>query len=159
MHQGSDTIPVDFLLGKKTRSKIKSHHNLLISNCIAQSRAMAFGTSKKIIENELSKKSLSDKKFRELTKHMEVSGNKPSTTYIFNCLTPKVLGKLIAYYEHKAFVMGYIWNINSFDQLGVELGKKLAQEINEVINDPSSLNYNLDSSSIGLIEHFKNKSS
>jgi len=159
MHQGTDTIPVDFLVGKKTRSKIKTHHNLLVSNCIAQSRAMAFGSSKKIIEKELSAKSLSNKKFSELTKHMEVSGNKPSTTYMFNSLTPKILGKLIAYFEHKVFVMGCIWNINSFDQLGVELGKKLAQEINEIIIDPNLLNNNLDSSSAGLIENFKNKSS
>ncbi len=159
MHQGTDTIPVDFLIGKKTRSKIKTHHNLLVSNCIAQSRAMAFGSSKKIIEKELSAKSLSNKKFSELTKHMEVSGNKPSTTYMFNSLTPKILGKLIAYFEHKVFVMGCIWNINSFDQLGVELGKKLAQEINEIIIEPNLLNNNLDSSSAGLIENFKNKSS
>lgn len=159
MHQGTDVIPVDFLIGKNTRSKIKTHHNLLVSNCIAQSRAMAFGSSKKIIEKELSEKSLSNEKLNELTKHMEVSGNKPSTTYMFDSLTPKVLGKLIAYFEHKVFVMGYIWNINSFDQLGVELGKKLAQEINEIIIEPNLLNNNLDSSSAGLIANFKNKSS
>ncbi|MBT4203872.1 MAG: glucose-6-phosphate isomerase [Rhodobiaceae bacterium] len=159
MHQGTDVIPVDFLIGKNTRSKIKTHHNLLVSNCIAQSRAMAFGSSKKIIEKELSEKSLSNEKLNELTKHMEVSGNKPSTTYMFDSLTPKVLGKLIAYFEHKVFVMGCIWNINSFDQLGVELGKKLAQEINEIITEPNLLNNNLDSSSAGLIANFKNKSS
>ena len=159
MHQGTDVIPVDFLIGKNTRSKIKTHHNLLVSNCIAQSRAMAFGSSKKIIEKELSEKSLSSEKFSELTKHMEVSGNKPSTTYMFDSLTPKVLGKLIAYFEHKVFVMGYIWNINSFDQLGVELGKKLAQEINEIITERNLLSHNLDSSSAGLIANFKNKSS
>tara|TARA_B110000305_G_scaffold242211_1_gene321288 strand:- start:3427 stop:5070 length:1644 start_codon:yes stop_codon:yes gene_type:complete len=159
MHQGTDVIPVDFLIGKNTRSKIKTHHNLLVSNCIAQSRAMAFGSSKKIIEKELSEKSLSSEKFCELTKHMEVSGNKPSTTYMFDSLTPKVLGKLIAYFEHKVFVMGYIWNINSFDQLGVELGKKLAQEINEIITERNLLSHNLDSSSAGLIANFKNKSS
>ena len=159
MHQGTDVIPVDFLIGKNTRSKIKTHHNLLVSNCIAQSRAMAFGSSKKIIEKELSEKSLSNEKLNELTKHMEVSGNKPSTTYMFDSLTPKVLGKLIAYFEHKVFVMGCIWNINSFDQLGVELGKKLAQEINEIIIEPNLLNNNLDSSSAGLIANFKNKSS
>jgi glucose-6-phosphate isomerase len=159
MHQGTDVIPVDFLIGKNTRSKIKTHHNLLVSNCIAQSRAMAFGSSKTIIEKELSEKSLSSEKFSELTKHMEVSGNKPSTTYMFDSLTPKVLGKLIAYFEHKVFVMGYIWNINSFDQLGVELGKKLAQEINEIITERNLLSHNLDSSSAGLIANFKNKSS
>ena len=110
-------------------------------------------------DKELSEKSLSNEKLNELTKHMEVSGNKPSTTYMFDSLTPKVLGKLIAYFEHKVFVMGCIWNINSFDQLGVELGKKLAQEINEIITEPNLLNNNLDSSSAGLIANFKNKSS
>jgi len=117
LHQGTQIIPVDFLIAAKTSDTCNEQHKLLISSCIAQSRALMLG--------------------RTVASHPEKNcpGNRPSTTIIFDQLCPTTLGNLIALYEHKVFVQGIIWNIQSFDQWGVELGKELVVEIASNLND------------------------
>jgi glucose-6-phosphate isomerase len=117
LHQGTRLIPVDFLLPAKSSGGTQVQHNLAIANCLAQSEALMDGYNEK-----------GSDPFRV---H---KGNNPSNTIVFDRLTPEVLGQLIALYEHKVFVEGVIWGINSFDQFGVELGKKLAGGIRKSTN-------------------------
>jgi glucose-6-phosphate isomerase len=134
LHQGTQMVPVDFLapLSKEGDQK---HHALLLANCFAQAQALMQG------ENHTDP-------------HKHFAGNKPSTTILYSELTPKILGSLIAMYEHRTFVQGLLWQINSFDQWGVELGKKLAVSIYENINSKATIE-ELDSSTKNLVELYK----
>ena len=143
LHQGTILIPCDFIGFKKGLiPKLNDHHLKLMANCIAQSEALAFGKSKEQVEEEGTTK--------EKVPHKVFEGNHPSNTIIAPKLTPNILGQLIALYEHKIFVEGVIWNINSFDQWGVELGKTLANNIyKEIVSKKTDLNH--DSSTNYLI--------
>jgi glucose-6-phosphate isomerase len=125
LHQGTNLIPVDFLLAQKPAHPYTHHHQLLIANCLAQSEALLNGRT----ETEALVELKDTEEAQRLAKHKIIAGNKPSNTLIFPELSPKILGSLIALYEHKVFVEGIIWQVNSFDQYGVELGKKLAERI------------------------------
>jgi len=149
--QGTQTIPVDFIAPAKNHNNIGNHQLLLLANCLAQSQALMQGRSKKEIIEELQKQNLSQTEIDSLTPHKVIPGNIPSNTILTQELTPKTLGALIALYEHKVFVQGIIWQINSFDQWGVELGKKLANAIIPILEHTKSAE-NLDASTRGLIE-------
>jgi glucose-6-phosphate isomerase len=136
IHQGTKLIPCDFLAPLHTHnpiappgSKPSEHHRILLSNCFAQAEALMMGKSEAEVRAELSKQGMSGAALEALVPHKVFEGNRPSTTILFEKLTPRTLGALVAMYEHKIFVQGAIWQINSFDQWGVELGKQLAKAI------------------------------
>jgi len=130
LHQGTDIIPCDFLVAALSHEKDQAHQKMLIANCLAQSEALMVGRSPQQVI-ELMQPDIDN----DLVPHKVFEGNRPSNTFIYRKLTPFVLGKLIAFYEHKVFVQGIIWGINSFDQWGVELGKQLAADIQPLLDD------------------------
>lgn len=145
IHQGTKLIPTDFIGFKESLHDTGDHQEKLISNLIAQTEALMCGKTEKTVREELKKNDLSPKTIDQLTPFKVFSGNRPTNTLLINKLTPYNLGALIALYEHKIFVQGVLWNIYSYDQWGVELGKQLANSVlsdfqNEKINqhDPST---------------------
>ncbi len=133
LHQGSDIVPCDFLVAAKSHEKEHTQQQILAANCFAQSEAMMVGRSIEEVMQSLEGRGYSDKIIADLAPHKVFEGNRPSSTFLYEKLTPFILGQLIAFYEHKVFVQGIIWGINSFDQWGVELGKLLAVEIEPFI--------------------------
>ena len=129
LHQGTTVIPVDFIAAVHGNGKLPEHHRLLLANCIAQSEALMLGKTETEVHAELRAQGLNAAEIYTLTPHKFFAGNRPSNTILLDSLTPKSLGALIALYEQKAFVQGVIWDVNSFDQWGVELGKQLAKTI------------------------------
>ena len=154
IHQGTKFIPADFLAPAVSHNPIGEHHNILLSNFFAQTEALMNGKTKEEVVAELKKAGKTDLEIEKLTPHKIFEGNKPTNSILFKKLTPRVLGSLIAMYEHKNFVQGVIWNIFSFDQWGVELGKQLANRILPEIKDDKPVNSH-DSSTNGLINAFK----
>ena len=126
LHQGTDIVPADFLIAKKPLSADPLHHNILLANCFAQSETLAVGRDLEATKNSLRTRGFSEGDVARLALYQTFPGNRPSNTILYEQLTPKVMGMLIALYEHKVFVQGTIWQINSFDQFGVELGKEMA---------------------------------
>jgi glucose-6-phosphate isomerase len=129
LHQGTQLIPIDFIGCLKPHYAISDHHEKLLANFYAQPQALMIGKSESEAETEMKKQGLSDEEIKTLLPYQVFTGNRPSNTILLNELTPSSLGELIAWYEHKIFVQGIIWNIYSFDQWGVELGKQLAGKI------------------------------
>ena len=139
LHQGTDVVPVDFMIAANVTHGLIGHHEKLIANFLAQSEALAFGKTKGIALNEMLDQGFDLEKATNLAPHRSFEGNKPSTSIIYESMTPFVLGRLIALYEHKVFVQGAIWNVNSFDQWGVELGKVAAVDIGKVLEGDASI--------------------
>lgn len=129
IHQGTKMIPSDFICFIKTLNPTGSHHRQLMANFLAQTEALAFGLDEKSVIHNLKQSGLDDEEIKKLTPFKIFKGNKPTNSILIDKLTPKSLGSLIAMYEHKIFIQGIIWRINSFDQMGVELGKVLAKAI------------------------------
>lgn len=129
IHQGTHLIPIDFIAALNNPLSSKEQHQTLLSNCLAQSEALMRGRSEEEIRAALIASGYNAGEIELLTPHKVIAGNKPSNTLLFNELSPATLGALLALYEHKVFVQGVIWKINSFDQWGVELGKHLADQI------------------------------
>lgn len=129
IHQGTQFIPCDFIVPANSLNETGDHHLKLLSHCFAQSEALMNGRSETEVRNELQTRGLSEGEMEKLIPFMVFTGNRPSNTFLLDKVTPRTLGSLIAMYEHKIFVQGVLWNIFSFDQWGVELGKKLAQKI------------------------------
>jgi glucose-6-phosphate isomerase len=152
IHQGTKLIPSDFIGFVKPLYGDEDHHDKLMSNFFAQTEALMNGKSQEQVQAEFDKQGLSAEKTSVLLPFKVFSGNKPTNTILIQKLTPKSLGSLIAMYEHKIFVQGIIWNIFSFDQWGVELGKQLANSILEEINTKEVKNH--DSSTKFLLKHF-----
>jgi len=153
IHQGTKMIPADFIGYKHSLHGDVDHHNKLMANFFAQTEALMNGKTKKEVINELQEKNLSNNEIEELAPYKVFSGNKPTNTFLIDKLTPESLGALIAAYEHKIFVQGVIWNIFSYDQWGVELGKQLAST---VLNDiEKSRLSDHDSSTMNLLQSFK----
>jgi len=156
IHQGTKLIPVDFLAPCQSQHQgegFARHHSILLSNFLAQGEALMKGKTQEEALLELRKSGLKEETIADLLPHKVFPGNRPTTSILFRRLTPKTLGSLIAMYEHKIFVQGIIWNINSFDQWGVELGKQLAQAI-QVELDKGSIATSHDSSTNALIDYF-----
>ena len=139
LHQGTDVVPVDFMISANVTHGLIGHHDKLIANFLAQSEALAFGKTKEIALNEMLDQGLDLEKATNLAPHRSFEGNKPSTSIIYESMTPFTLGRLIALYEHKVFVQGAIWDVNSFDQWGVELGKVAAVDIGKVLDGDASI--------------------
>lgn len=154
LHQGTKLVPIDLLASLSNISGEIKHQDALMSNVLAQAEALMRGKTIEEVESELQSANLSSEQIKELSPHKVFSGNRPSNTFLFDQLNPKTLGSLIAMYEHKIFVQGVIWNINSFDQWGVELGKQLATRILGELEDLESAKSNHDSSTSGLINHY-----
>jgi glucose-6-phosphate isomerase len=154
IHQGTKMIPADFLAPAISHNPIGEHHDILLSNFFAQTEALLNGKTKKEVIEELMKEGKGDAEIEELYPHKLFAGNKPTNSILFKKLTPRVLGSLIAMYEHKIFVQGVIWNIFSFDQWGVELGKQLAKKVLPELGDNQPVDSH-DSSTNGLINAFK----
>ena len=152
LHQGTKLIPVDFLAPMQSHNPLGDHHAILISNFIAQTEALMRGKSGDEARRELAHLPLEEAE--ALLPHKVFPGNRPTNTIVFRKLTPRVLGQLIAMYEHKIFVQGIIWNINSFDQWGVELGKQLAKVVlPELQGRKEPVDH--DSSTKGLIGYYR----
>ncbi len=154
IHQGTRLIPADFLAPRESRHALGEHHSILLSNFFAQTEALMKGKSQQEARAELATMELSGDKLKALLPHKIFSGNKPTNSIIFDKLDPKTLGTLIALYEHKVFVQGIIWNINSFDQWGVELGKQLAKTIGPELKQSVPVTGH-DASTNGLINDYK----
>ena len=129
LHQGTEFVPADFVIPAISHNEIGNHHLILMANILAQSEALMKGKTVEESAEELKKSGKSDEEIEKLKYYKSFSGNRPSNTIILRKIDPYTLGMLVAMYEHKVYVQGVIWNINSFDQFGVELGKKLALNI------------------------------
>ncbi|HUE84819.1 MAG TPA: glucose-6-phosphate isomerase [Vicinamibacterales bacterium] len=154
IHQGTRLIPCDFLVGAQAHHELAGHHATLMANCFAQSEALAFGKTDDEARAELERQGLAPDAVARLLPHKVFPGNRPSTTFAYRRLGPKTLGMLLALYEHRVFVMGAIWNINSFDQWGVELGKQLAKRIRPEIDADAPVTTH-DASTNGLVNYVK----
>jgi glucose-6-phosphate isomerase len=154
IHQGTAVIPCDFLVAAQPHERLGRHHQMLVANCLAQSEALMKGRTLAEAEAEMRARGMADGQIRAIAPHRVFDGNRPSNTFLYRKLTPFMLGMLIALYEHKVFVQGAVWDINSFDQWGVELGKVLAVEIEPLLAADDKAR-GRDSSTIGLIEAYK----
>jgi glucose-6-phosphate isomerase len=155
IHQGTQLIPADFIAPAISHNQIGKHHTLLMSNFFAQTEALMNGKTKEIVVSELKKANLSDEAIEKLSPFKVFEGNKPTNSFLVKKIDPKTLGALIAMYEHKIFVQGVIWNIFSYDQWGVELGKQLANSILPELENEETVSSH-DSSTNALINQFKN---
>ncbi|GAM78786.1 glucose-6-phosphate isomerase [Vibrio ishigakensis] len=154
IHQGTKLIPCDFIAPAVSHNPTGDHHQKLMSNFFAQTEALAFGKSQEVVEAELKAAGKSAEEIAELAPFKVFEGNRPTNSILVKQITPRTLGNLIAMYEHKIFVQGIIWNIFTFDQWGVELGKQLANQILPELADNAEINSH-DSSTNGLINAFK----
>ena len=155
IHQGTKLIPTDFIGYIESLYGNTDHHNKLMSNYFAQTEALMNGKTEAEVLGEFKGQALSQQEINKLTPFKIFEGNKPTTSLLIQKLTPESLGKLIAMYEHKIFVQGIVWNIYSFDQFGVELGKQLAKSIlNELQEIDTSASH--DSSTQNLLSRYKN---
>jgi len=153
IHQGTQMIPADFLAPMHSHNPLGEHHAILLANCFAQTEALMLGKTAEEARAELDAQGYSGDKLEVLLPHKVFAGNKPSNTLLFDRLDPHTLGMLIALYEHKVFVQSVVWNINPFDQWGVELGKQLTGKILLELRDPG-IDAKHDSSTTGLIDYF-----
>jgi glucose-6-phosphate isomerase len=154
LHQGPDLIPVDFITALKPSHGLEGHHTALLANCFAQAEAFMRGKTSAEVRSELQSQGLDESATDALVPHKTFPGNRPSNTILMDALTPATLGALIALYEHKVFVQGALWGVNSFDQWGVELGKSLAKGIQTELLGKSDPELH-DSSTNGLIARAK----
>lgn len=155
LHQGTDVIPCEFIVAANGHEPdLAHHHALLVANCLAQSEALMNGRTREEAEALLVAEGKSVAEVARLAPHKEFPGNRPSLTIVHDRLTPRALGRLIALYEHRVFVEGAVWNINSFDQWGVELGKVLANELLPMLDgrEPAT---GRDSSTLGLLARLR----
>ncbi|MEM8795653.1 MAG: glucose-6-phosphate isomerase [Pseudomonadota bacterium] len=154
LHQGTDIIPCDFLLAAKPTDADEEHHNILSANCFAQSEALMVGKTEAEVRHELEAEGKTETEIARLVPHKVFQGDRPSNTILYEQLDPETLGQLIALYEHKVFVQGIVWGVNSFDQWGVELGKALAKRLLPVL-DGAPPPEGQDASTRALVSRFR----
>ncbi len=154
IHQGTKLIPCDFIAPAVSQNPIGDHHPKLLSNFFAQTEALMNGKTEEEVVAEFKAKGTSEEDIKRLTPFKVFEGNRPTNSILFEKLTPRTLGSLLAMYEHKIFAQGVIWNVFSFDQWGVELGKQLANKILPELADDKDVNTH-DSSTNGLINYYK----
>ncbi|WGG51720.1 glucose-6-phosphate isomerase [Rugamonas sp. DEMB1] len=150
LHQGSDVTPIDFIAALRPTHDLPGHHDSLLANCFAQSEAFMTGKTGDEVRADLRAQGLGEVEAEALVPHKTFPGNRPSNTILMDQLTPPLLGALVALYEHKTFVQGVLWDVNSFDQWGVELGKVLAKNIHHELTGEIAPERH-DSSTNGLI--------
>jgi glucose-6-phosphate isomerase len=153
IHQGTDVIPCDFLIAANPHEHLPPHHDKLVANVLAQSEALMLGKSRDEVVAELRATGLGETEIDALAPHKMFPGNRPSNTFLYPKLTPEMLGALVALYEHKVFVQGTIWNVNSYDQWGVELGKQLAKALLPKVQGTEPADGH-DSSTQGLLAQY-----
>lgn len=156
IHQGTKLIPCDFLAGVESQNPLGSHHAILLSNFLAQTEALMKGRTPEEARAELTIQGYSGAELELLTRAKTFMGNRPTNSFLYQKLTPATLGTLIALYEHKIFAQGIIWRVNSFDQMGVELGKQLAKAILPELDGTQPVHTH-DSSTNGLINAIKSR--
>ena len=156
IHQGTELIPADFIAYVKSCNEVSDHQEKLMANFFAQTEALAFGKTEEEAREELVKSGISENEINRLVNYKVFHGNTPTNSLLFNTLTPFSLGQLIAMYEHKIFVQGVIWNVFSFDQFAVELGKVLAGKILAELENSEKITSH-DSSTNGLMNYFKDR--
>ncbi|ASL26082.1 glucose-6-phosphate isomerase [Azotobacter chroococcum] len=156
LHQGTPLIPADFIVPVVSHNPVADHHQWLYANCLSQSQALMCGKSREEAEAELRAKGLPEAEVKRLAPHKVIPGNRPSNTLVVETLNPSRLGALIALYEHKVFVQGVVWGINSFDQWGVELGKELGKNVYGRLTSYEAPPAE-DSSTQGLIDYFRGR--
>jgi glucose-6-phosphate isomerase len=154
IHQGTRLVPCDFIAGARSLNTLGEHHPILLSNFFAQTEALMKGKTEGEAKAELEQSGLSSVQIKKLLPHKVFPGNRPTNSIVYRCLTPRTLGSLIAFYEHKIFVQGVIWKVNSFDQWGVELGKQLAKTILPELQDDQKVTSH-DASTNGLMNYCK----
>ena len=165
LHQGTDVVPVEFVVAAKARDGTGSgngngadHHRLLVANCLAQGQALAFGRTSEEARRELDSAGVTGPDAERLVPHRTFPGDRPSTTVVHRRLDARALGRLVALYEHRVFVEGVVWGVNSFDQWGVELGKALAERLGPALAG-SPLPAGTDSSTAGLVDRLRRHAS
>ena len=156
LHQGTHLFPVDFIVSIDTHNPISDQHTHLYANCLSQSRALMCGRNIEQVEEELREQGFNDSEIEELAPHKVIAGNKPSNTIVMEKLTPQTLGALITLYEHKVFVESVIWDIDAFDQWGVELGKLLSKDVYLSLTNQNNEKI-FDASTDNLVSLFKNR--
>lgn len=154
IHQGTKLVPADFIAAAESHNPIGAHHRILLSNFFAQPEALMRGRSYEEARAELAAQGVADSELEARVPHMVFEGNRPTNAILYRKLTPRTLGALIALYEHKIFVQGVIWHVNSYDQWGVELGKKLAKAILPELDGAEPVGSH-DASTNGLINAYK----
>ena len=153
IHQGTKLIPTDFIGFKESLHGDTKHHNKLMANFFAQTEALMNGKSEEEVKSELEQQGLTSEQLESIVPFKVFDGNRPTTTLLIKKLTPRNLGALIALYEHRIFVQGVVWNIFSYDQWGVELGKQLAKNILTDLENSEIGRH--DSSTMQLLQFFK----
>ena len=156
LHQGTRLIPADFLMAVENSMPLGDQHEWLLANCLAQTEALLVGKTKAVARAELIAQGLSHGEAGALAAHKVFAGNRPSNTLLYQRLDPRTLGMLLALYEYKVFVQGVIWQINSFDQWGVELGKQLAPPIRKALEPNAEMGQH-DNSTLGLIAEIRRR--
>jgi len=154
VHQGTKLVPCDFLAPAQSQNPVGQHHPILLSNFFAQTEALMKGKTPEEVRAELVAQGVKGEKLERLIPAKTFEGNRPSNSVLFKKLTPGTLGSLIALYEHKVFTQGVVWNVNSFDQMGVELGKQLARTILPELEGDEPVTAH-DASTNGLIDYYK----
>ncbi|MFL1466496.1 glucose-6-phosphate isomerase [Marinobacter sp. HN1S83] len=157
LHQGTRLIPADFIIPLQSHNPVGEHHATLFANCLSQTRALMAGKTEDEARQELARDGLAEDDIAALAPHKVIPGNKPSNTLLMDKLTPETLGALIALYEHRTFVQGVIWDVDSFDQWGVELGKQMGKGILDQIIGDQPAETTSDSSTDELIRLFRSK--
>src|SRR5271168_4396278 len=155
LHQGTEIVPIDFLIAATPTEADAHHHDLLVANCFAQGQALMRGRTPEEAEALTRRQGASEADAIRLAPHKSFSGSRPTSTFLYQRLDPRMLGRLIALYEHKVFTEGAVWDINSFDQWGVELGKELASSLAPIVADASANTAALDPSTAGLVAHLR----
>ncbi|AGA65270.1 Glucose-6-phosphate isomerase [Liberibacter crescens BT-1] len=151
LHQGTDIVPVEFMIAANNHEDtLRHHHDFLIANCLAQSESLIQGRTLEAAKNKLAVKGLDIQFIEKIAPHHVFLGNRPSITFAYSKLTPRTLGRLIALYEHRVFVEGILFRINSFDQWGVELGKEVANELLPIVQGEKNSSHKYTSSTVGL---------
>ncbi len=153
IHQGSDVVPADLMVAAEPHEQLGEHHAILVANCLAQAEALMYGRTREEAVAQLAGQGLPPQRVELLAPHKVFTGDRPTTTFAYRRLDPRTLGRLVALYEHKIFVQGVIWGINSFDQWGVELGKELASRLLPVVKGGSV--EGLDPTTRGLVAHLR----
>ncbi|MGD2103991.1 MAG: glucose-6-phosphate isomerase [Anaerolineae bacterium] len=154
IHQGTKLVPCDFLAAAQSHNPLGEHHRILLSNFLAQTEALMKGKRAEEVRAELVAQGYKGEHLERLTAAKTFPGNRPTNSFLYPKLTPRTLGSLIALYEHKIFTQGIIWNVNSFDQMGVELGKQLAKTVLPELSGEEPVSTH-DASTNGLINHYK----
>ena len=153
LHQGTEVVPIDFLVAAEPTDADLEHHQLLVANCLAQSQALMVGRTIDEVTAQLEKSGMAPEAITALAPHKQFDGNRPTSTFMYRKLDPRMLGRLIALYEHRVFTMAAIWDTNPFDQWGVELGKELANKLAPIVSDAKASTADLDGSTAALVQH------